>query len=77
MAAEFLPPKDTLVEVCGHSGMADNMYFLAYAQYMPDFRPHEPWRDVMLGALRDYGWTPLFWRFPQPLPEMPEYDGYK
>jgi len=72
LASDTLPPTDTLVEVCGKSGMGRNRHFLAYGQYMPECRPLHPWRDIMLDALSDYGWTPLYWRFPEPLPDMPE-----
>ena len=69
--ADELPPENTLVEVCGKSGMSKNLYFLTYALHMPTYRPLEPWRDIQLNALQDCGWKPLFWRFPEPLPEMP------
>jgi len=69
-ATKELPPQDTLVEVCGHSGMGKNKYFLTYAQHMPTYRPCEPWRDILQDSLQDYGWVPLFWRFPEPLPDM-------
>ncbi len=68
-----LPPQDTLVEVCGHSGMRSNKYFLCYALHMPKYRPHAPWRAIQHEALSDYGWIPLFWRYPEQLPDMPEY----
>ena len=63
-------PHNMLLEVCGASGMIKNKHFLCYASYLSDYRPLNPWRDVKLSALSDYGWVPLFWRMPRPLPEM-------
>lgn len=72
-ANKELPPKNTLVEVCGHSGMSRHQHFLTYALHMPEYRPLEPWRDIQQNALMDWGWIPLFWRFPEPLPDLPKY----
>ena len=68
-----LPPKGTLVEVCGsQSHLSRNRHFLCYALHMPEYRPLKPWRTIQHDALSDYGWEPLFWRYPEPLPTMPE-----
>lgn len=65
-----LPTEDRLVEVCGDSGMSGNPYFLTYAIYSPKYRPLEPWRNVQLDALSECGWEPLYWRYPEQLPDM-------
>jgi hypothetical protein len=63
-------PRNEWIEVCGDSGMNSPQHFITLAIHDANYRPLEPWRNVQLDALRDFGWIPLFWRRASSVPQV-------
>lgn len=55
-------PRGEWIEVAGDSGYIGQEWFVAIAKHDAEYRPLNPWVDVMNNCLSDCGWTPLLWR---------------
>jgi hypothetical protein len=60
---ERLPPRGQRVLVRGDSGVTTFPVYFVVAYHDDEYRPHNPWRDILNDAITDCFELPTHWRF--------------